>query len=59
MRGILLLIGLGIICGIGLAAQPERPLVGAIRWDAWTEWGWWQQFLAPEKWHSRDRKGVV
>lgn len=53
MRGILLLIGLGIICGVGLAAQPERPLVGAIRWDAWTEWGWWQQFLAPKKWHSR------
>jgi len=27
--------------------------VGAIRWDAWNEWGHFQQFLNPEPWHYR------
>ena len=53
MRWILLAIMLLAPCGAGFAGGAERPIVGAIRWDAWTEWGWWQQFLAPEKWHSR------
>lgn len=29
------------------------PVVGAIRWDAWTEWGYFQQFLQPKEWHDR------
>lgn len=35
------------------AGEASRPLVGAIRWDAWNEWGHYQRFLAPEIWHYR------
>jgi len=39
--------------------RPERPLIGAIRWDAWTHWagetGWggYEKCLGPEQWHYR------
>ncbi len=38
-----------------LEAKPTkaRPIVGAIRWDAWTEWGYFQQFLQPPEWRDR------
>ncbi len=32
---------------------PAQPLVGAIRWDAWNEWGYFQQFLVREEWRVR------
>jgi len=35
------------------AAGTDRPLVGAIRWDAWTDWRLYQNALAPKQWHSR------
>jgi hypothetical protein len=38
---------------LGLAEEPQRPTVGAIRWDAWFAAGEYQRFLAPEQWHSR------
>jgi hypothetical protein len=31
----------------------DRPLVGAIRWDAWTDWGLYSGALAPRQWHYR------
>jgi hypothetical protein len=31
----------------------DRPLVGAIRWDAWFAGGHYERFLAPELWHDR------
>jgi hypothetical protein len=30
-----------------------RPLVGAIRWDAWTEWDLYANSLAPPQFHGR------
>lgn len=30
-----------------------RTIVGAIRWDAWTEGNVWQNNLNPPQWHSR------
>lgn len=38
---------------IQLEAPSPKPIVGAIRWDAWTEWGYFQQFLQPKEWHDR------
>jgi hypothetical protein len=32
---------------------PDRPLVGAIRWDGWFAGNPWERNLAPEQWHSR------
>jgi hypothetical protein len=40
-------------------AARNRPLVGAIRWDAWTRWagetGWasYEKCLGPRQWHYR------
>ena len=38
-------------------APAKRPLVGAIRWDAWQEDGWVQEAvettLGPDHWHAR------
>ncbi len=33
--------------------KAQRPSLGAIRWDAWTEWEKYKQFLYPEEWHYR------
>lgn len=33
--------------------RPDRPLVGAIRWDAWTAWEKYQDYLQPAQWHYR------
>lgn len=35
------------------AEDLRRPLVGAIRWDAWNAWGHYQTFLVPAMWHYR------
>ena len=43
----------------GPRAKGGRPLVGAIRWDAWThwagenEWGGYEACLGPRQWHDR------
>lgn len=35
------------------AADPSRPIVGAVRWDAWTARSEWEKNLAPKQWHDR------
>ncbi len=43
-----------ILVALALTAPAAaRPLVGAIRWDAWWQGGRYERFLAPEQWHSR------
>ncbi len=54
---------LAIIAVVALApdchASRSRPLVGAIRWDAWTHWagetGWgaYEKCMGPKQWHYR------
>jgi hypothetical protein len=39
-------------CGLA-APRPDRPLVGVIRWDAWTAWEKYQDNLQLPQWHSR------
>jgi hypothetical protein len=47
-----------VLLGMGAPADaPETagqaPLVGAIRWDAWTAWDKYKAFLQPPEWHDR------
>ena len=60
----LLLMGFCIgIASAGLAADEAparqakppapRPLIGAIRWDAWYAGNAWEPLLAPEQYHDR------
>jgi hypothetical protein len=49
---------LGILITVGISGckEDERPIVGAIRWDAWTGGGITNQVehtLGPEKYHDR------
>jgi len=41
-----------LIAGTGALAL-GRPLVGAIRWDAWSKWAHYEEFLQPKQWHYR------
>jgi len=34
-------------------SEPSRPVVGAIRWDAWTAGSEWERNLGPAQWRSR------
>jgi len=33
--------------------QAQRPIVGAIRWDAWTRGSEWERNLGPQQWRDR------
>jgi hypothetical protein len=51
--------GLAQVGAGGVTPPARRPLVGAIRWDAWTQWGGEHDFgsyekcLGPKEWHYR------
>ena len=46
-------VGIGaLLCRVG-AAQAQRPVVGAIRWDAWTKGSEWEANLGPRQWRDR------
>lgn len=46
------LLGCAAFAAEGLTPAP-RPVVGAIRWDAWFAGGRYERFLAPRQWHYR------
>jgi len=52
------LLALAVNCLVTLAAAAplalaQRPVVGAIRWDAWTVGSEWEANLSPQQWRDR------
>ena len=37
----------------GLLKNDEVPIVGAIRWDGWNEWAFYERCFDPPEWRSR------
>jgi hypothetical protein len=52
-----MLLGVVVVALLGPPSYAERPLVGAIRWDAWQDNGSVraavEKALAPSQWHYR------
>jgi len=46
-------LALASLPAFGDAPAAVRPAVGAIRWDAWTEWDLYPSRLRPPEWYSR------
>lgn len=42
-----------VVIGPECSAANGRPVVGAIRWDAWTAGSEWERNLGPAQWRSR------
>ena len=42
-----------VLLVVGATAGAQRPAVGAIRWDAWTEGSEWEANLGPQQWRDR------
>ncbi len=35
------------------AGEAERPVLGAIRWDGWNQWAYYEKCFDPPEWHYR------
>ena len=57
LRAVAAALLLAAVLAVGTGADeprpPSRPLVGAIRWDAWTDWDLYANTLAPPEWYYR------
>jgi hypothetical protein len=53
MRAYFLAVAMGALVVSAEAAAQPQPVVGAIRWDAWTAGSEWEKNLGPRQWRSR------